>query len=170
MERELRLLKKVALAIEKLDGPYSCALNTEEKGYMYIDLLKEGREVGAIYVVDPVIDRYGCFIDIKIEGVPDADEFYTTDIAVITDLLSGQNTEQVKKKIAQSREKFAIQTEEIAYGADGIEDVKEVINKRVAKGGGYKATHAGKPAIFFEDGNVIYVFTPDGEFVTILNK
>lgn len=87
IKREFHLLKKLALAIEKLDIPYYCTLNTEVEGYLCLDLQKGKKIVGVIHIVDPVIDIYGCFFDMPVEEFPDADEFYTKEIKEITDVL-----------------------------------------------------------------------------------
>lgn len=48
--------------------------------------------------------------------------------------------------------------------------MREIIEKRVAQGGGKDTTFADQSAVAFEDGGVTYIVRPDGEFWTILGN
>jgi hypothetical protein len=83
----------------------------------------------------------------------------------------GKNFDKkVRKHIHQVRHRKDPPESIPAPSAGGIDQVREIIEQRVAKGGGRDTTFADQPAVAFEDGGVTYIFRPDGEFWTILGN
>lgn len=74
---------------------------------------------------------------------------------------------KIRRHIQQMREKYP-ELRKARKG--GIEDAQQVIEDRVAQGGGEATTYAGEDAIRFEDGPVTYIFRESGEFWTILSN
>jgi len=92
---------------------------------------------------------------------------------ISTDNISfGKNFDKkVRKHIDQVRKRNDKQIDKIpSPNKGGAEKVKEIIQKRVSEGGERRSTFAGEPAIFYEDGDVSYVFRENGEFWTILKN
>ena len=77
---------------------------------------------------------------------------------------------KVRKHIDQVRNRGPVKDPLPSPGKGGIEELKKIIRKRVAEGGGRLTTFAGEPAIAFEDGGVTFMFRPNGEFWTILGN
>jgi hypothetical protein len=83
----------------------------------------------------------------------------------------GKNFDKkVRKHIDQVRNRGSMKEDIPSPGNGGIERVQEIIQQRVAQGGGRATIYAGDPAISFEDGGVTYIFRPNGEFWTILGN
>ena len=83
----------------------------------------------------------------------------------------GENfAKKVRKHIDQVRNRAAAYEDIPVPGKGGIEHVKQIIRERLLRGGGRATTFAGEPAVAFEDGNVTYIFHPNGEFWTILGN
>src|SRR5262249_39224432 len=77
---------------------------------------------------------------------------------------------KVRKHIDQVRNRGAEQEAIPSPGRGGADRVRQIIQDRVAQGGGRDTTYAGEPAVAFEDGGVTYIFRPNGEFWTILGN
>ena len=77
---------------------------------------------------------------------------------------------KVRKHIDQVRNRLATSEAIPKVSQGGAERVWEIIQQRVAQGGGRPTTFAGEAAIAFEDGGVTYIFRESGEFWTILGN
>jgi hypothetical protein len=83
----------------------------------------------------------------------------------------GKNFDKkVRKHIDQVRNRGPVKENTPSPGKGGTERVQEIIQQRVARGGGRATTYAGEPAVAFEDGGVTYIFRRNGVFWTILGK
>ncbi len=83
----------------------------------------------------------------------------------------GKNFEKkVRNHIGQVRNRVMPPEDIPSPGRGGLERVTEIIQERVAEGGGRETTYAGETAVAFEDGGVTYIFRSDGEFWTILGN
>jgi hypothetical protein len=83
----------------------------------------------------------------------------------------GKNFDKkVRKHIDQVRKRVNPPEDIPSPGRGGIERVRQIIQERVAQGGGRETTYAGAAAVAFEDGGVTYIFRADGEFWTILGN
>jgi hypothetical protein len=77
---------------------------------------------------------------------------------------------KVRKHINQVRSRGPVLEDIPSPGRGGAERVAQIIQDRVAQGGGRDTTFADKPAVAFEDEGVTYLFRPNGEFWTILGN
>ena len=75
---------------------------------------------------------------------------------------------KVRKHIEQVRNRLPVKEAIPKIGQGGADRVWEIIQARVAQGGGRTTVFAGEAAIAFEDSGVTYIFRPSGEFWTIL--
>ena len=77
---------------------------------------------------------------------------------------------KVRKHIDQIRNRGPTREVIPSPAKGGVERVRQIIQDRVARGGGRATTFAGEAAVAFEDGGVTYIFRSTGEFWTILGN
>ncbi|MGB4708013.1 MAG: hypothetical protein WBH28_06095, partial [Fuerstiella sp.] len=89
-----------------------------------------------------------------------------------TTLSFGENVEKkVRKHIDQVRKRADGQIDRIPSPSQGgVDAVKNIIQERIAKGGGVKTTFGGQDVMSFNDGGVSYILKMDGTFWTILKN
>ncbi len=141
-KKEMKRLKEICLLVAKLTPSLSFKIEHIASCYMCVGIYKKGSLCGKFYPLGVEESK----IDVEESKIglflESGEEIYITN---------------VHKKPHLSKE-------------EEMEKMIDIIKKRVDKGGGYKSTHAGEPAVFYEDGKVIYVIRENGEFWTILKN